>query len=75
MSRAPRKMEEPVWIITGIPSSCALAYSGRGFWYDRAYFLAKLHANVYMEIAGLPPQKLLDYFPELERVAQGDLWL
>lgn len=46
-----------------------LVHSGRGFWYDRAFFLARLHANVYMEIAGLPPQKLLDYFPELERVA------
>jgi predicted TIM-barrel fold metal-dependent hydrolase len=46
-----------------------MVHSGRGFWYDRAYFLAKLHANVYMEISGLPPQKLLTYFPELERVA------
>jgi predicted TIM-barrel fold metal-dependent hydrolase len=46
-----------------------MVHSGRGFWYERAYFLAKLHANVYMEISGLPPQKLLDYFPELERVA------
>jgi predicted TIM-barrel fold metal-dependent hydrolase len=46
-----------------------MVHSGRGFWYDRAYFLAKLHANMYMEISGLPPQKLLDYFPELERVA------
>jgi predicted TIM-barrel fold metal-dependent hydrolase len=45
-----------------------MAHSGRGVWYDRAYFLAKLHANVYMEIAGLPPQKLLGYFPELERI-------
>jgi len=46
-----------------------MAHSGRGFWYDRAFFLAKLHNNVYMEIAGLPPQKLLVYFPELERIA------
>jgi len=46
-----------------------MVHSGRGFWYDRAYFLAKLHPNVYMEISGLPPQKLLTYFPELERVA------
>ena len=46
-----------------------MVHSGRGFWYDRAYFLTKLHANVYMEISGLPPQKLLGYFPELERVA------
>ena len=46
-----------------------MVHSGRGFWYDRAFFLAKLHANLYMEIAGLPPQKLLTYFPELERLA------
>ena len=46
-----------------------MVHSGRGFWYDRAYFLAKLHPNVYMEIAGLPPQKLLEYFPEIEKVA------
>lgn len=44
-------------------------HSGRGFWYNRAAFLARLHPNVYMEIAGLPPQKLLTYFPELERLA------
>lgn len=42
-------------------------HSGRGFWYDRALFLARLHENLYMEIAGLPPQKLLTYFPDLER--------
>jgi hypothetical protein len=46
-----------------------MVHSGRGFWYDRAFFLAKLHTNLYMEIAGLPPQKLLTYFPELERLA------
>jgi len=46
-----------------------MVHSGRGIWYDRAYFLAKLHPNLYLEISGLPPQKLLDYFPELERVA------
>ena len=45
-----------------------MAHSGRGVWHDRAYFLAKIHANVYMEISGLPPQKLLSYFPELERI-------
>jgi len=44
-----------------------MAHSGRGFWYDRAFFLSKLHANVFMEISGLPPAKLLTYFPELAR--------
>lgn len=44
-----------------------MAHSGRGFWYDRAFFLSKIHKNVYMEISGLPPQQLLQYFPELEK--------
>jgi predicted TIM-barrel fold metal-dependent hydrolase len=46
-----------------------MAHSGRGFWYDAAFFLAQLHQNVYMEITGLPPLKLPAYFPNLERNA------
>lgn len=46
-----------------------ITHGGRPFWYDRSYALARLHANVYIDIAGLPPRKLLDYFPELPRVA------
>lgn len=44
-----------------------MAHSGRGFWYDRAFFLSRLHPNVHMEISGLPPARLLEYFPELPR--------
>lgn len=46
-----------------------LVHGGRGFWYDRAAFLARLHENVYLEIAGLPPKNLLKYFPDLERIS------
>jgi len=46
-----------------------MVHSGRGFWYDQAFFLARLHPNLYIEIAGLPPQRLLTYFPEFERNA------
>jgi predicted TIM-barrel fold metal-dependent hydrolase len=46
-----------------------MAHSGRGFWYEAAFFMAQLHRNVYMEIAGLPPLKLPAYFPNLERNA------
>jgi hypothetical protein len=47
-----------------------MAHAGRGFWYDRAFFLAKLHANLYLEISGLPPSKLMSYFPELDRLTE-----
>jgi len=46
-----------------------MSHAGRGFWYDRAFFLAKLHKNIYLDITGLPPKKLLTYFPELEKIA------
>ncbi len=46
-----------------------MCHCGRPFWYDKAFGLARLHENVYMEISGLPPRKLLTYFPELARVA------
>jgi len=45
------------------------AHSGRGFWYEAAFFLAQLHPHVHMEISGLPPQNLLKYFPDLEKNA------
>lgn len=49
-------------------------HSGRGFWYAPAFFLAQLHAHVYMEISGLPPQNLLKYFPDLEKNADKILF-
>lgn len=51
-----------------------MAHSGRGFWYDKAFFLAQMHPNIYMEIAGLPPQNLLTYFPRLEKLAHKVLF-
>ena len=55
-------------VATDFPDlTLVMAHSGRGFWYDRAFFLSRLHANVYMELSGLPPSKLLTFFPELAR--------
>ncbi len=55
-------------VATDFPNlNLIMAHSGRGFWYDRAFFLSKHHANVYMELSGLPPSKLMTYFPELAR--------
>jgi predicted TIM-barrel fold metal-dependent hydrolase len=51
-----------------------MAHSGRGFWYDRAFFLSKLHANLYMELSGLPPAKLMGWFPELARHTQKTIF-
>ena len=46
-----------------------MAHSGRPFWYSQAFWMARRHENVYLEISGLPGRKLLEYFPDLEKVA------
>jgi predicted TIM-barrel fold metal-dependent hydrolase len=47
-----------------------LAHGGRGWWYDQAAFLALMKPNVWLEVSGLPPQRLADYYgPSLRRLA------
>ncbi len=46
-----------------------MSHGGRGFWYGAALTLARLHPNVWLDVTGLPPHKLLDYFPDLPKVA------
>ena len=48
-----------------------LAHGGRGWWYDAAASLALLHENVWIELSGLPPQRLPHYYArfDLRRLA------
>ncbi len=47
-----------------------LAHGGRGWWYDQAAFLALMRPNVWLEVSGLPPRRLPDYYgPALPRLA------
>ena len=39
-----------------------LAHGGRGWWYDAAASLALLHENVWIELSGLPPRRLPEYY-------------
>jgi len=39
-----------------------LAHGGRGWWYDAAAFLALSYENVWIELSGLPPQRLPEYY-------------
>ena len=47
-----------------------LAHAGRPFWYEQAFWMARRHDNVYLEISGLPAKNLLVYFPRLEELAE-----
>ncbi|MDP9485939.1 MAG: amidohydrolase family protein, partial [Actinomycetota bacterium] len=39
-----------------------LAHGGRGWWYDAAAFITLMRPNVWIEVSGLPPKKLPDYY-------------
>jgi predicted TIM-barrel fold metal-dependent hydrolase len=51
-----------------------LAHGGRPLWMEEAFFLVRRHKNMHMDISGIPPQKLLEYFPRLEEIAGKVLW-
>jgi uncharacterized protein len=39
-----------------------LAHGGRGWWYDAAAFMALASERVWIELSGLPPSRLRDYY-------------
>ncbi|HYC58342.1 MAG TPA: amidohydrolase family protein [Thermoanaerobaculia bacterium] len=51
-----------------------LAHAGRPLYGETAMFLARRHANVHLDISGIPPKHLLRYVPRLTSIADKVLW-
>jgi len=51
-----------------------LCHGGRGFWYEIAEYLTRTSENVYIDVSGLPPKNLLQYFPNLRRFPEKFLF-
>lgn len=51
-----------------------LAHGGRPFWMGEAFFVLRRHKNVFFEVSGIPPAKLLEYFPRLAQLAHKTVW-
>jgi predicted TIM-barrel fold metal-dependent hydrolase len=51
-----------------------MAHGGRPLWMDEAFFVLRRHKNVFLELSGIPPQKLLSYFPRLAEVGDRVVW-
>jgi predicted TIM-barrel fold metal-dependent hydrolase len=51
-----------------------LAHGGRPIWMDAAFFIVRRHPNVHLELSGIPPAKLLEWFPRLEEIADKTVW-
>ena len=51
-----------------------LAHAGRPLYMPTATFLARRHPNVFLDLSGIPPRKLLEYLPRLEEISDKCLW-
>jgi len=51
-----------------------MAHGGRPLWMDEAFFILRRHRNVHLDVSGIPPLKLLEYFPRLEEIGDRVLW-
>ena len=55
-------------------TTLVLCHAGRPLWYDTAFFLARRHPNVWLDVSGIPPKRLLDVLPRLGDVADRVIW-
>lgn len=51
-----------------------LAHGGRPLWMNTSFFLLRRHANVFLDVSGIPPKALLKYFPRLDEIADKTLF-
>lgn len=46
-----------------------MAHGGRPLWMDEAFFLMRRFPTFFLDISGIPPRRLLDYFPRISEIA------
>jgi len=51
-----------------------MAHGGRPLYMEEAFFILRRHKNVWLDVSGIPPAKLLQYFPRLAELAERVLW-
>jgi predicted TIM-barrel fold metal-dependent hydrolase len=55
-------------------TTLVLCHAGRPLWYDTAFFLARRHPNVMLDISSIPPKRLLEVLPRITEMADRVLW-
>lgn len=51
-----------------------IAHGGRPLYMNESFFLVRRFNNVFLEISGIPPHKLLEYFPRIEEIADKTVY-
>ncbi len=76
--RARNRYSDPLFVedvaIDFPDLSIVLAHGGRPIWTETAVFLARRFPNVWLEVSGVPPGRLLEYFPQLPRISEKVLF-
>jgi predicted TIM-barrel fold metal-dependent hydrolase len=52
-----------------------LAHGGRGWWYDAAAFMALSNPKVWIELSGLPPKRLPEYYSSFDLGRLARKWI
>jgi uncharacterized protein len=52
-----------------------LAHGGRGWWYDAAAFMALTNETVWIELSGLPPKRLPEYYARYDLARLARRWI
>ncbi len=70
--RARNRFADPLYlddVAVDFPDlTIVLAHGGRPIWTETAVMLARRFPNVWLELSGMPPARLLDYFPQLPKI-------
>jgi predicted TIM-barrel fold metal-dependent hydrolase len=51
-----------------------LAHGGRPLYMNEALFVLRRHRRTWLDVSGIPPAKLLEYFPRLAELGDRVLW-
>lgn len=51
-----------------------MAHGGRPLYMETCFFLLRRHRNLHIDVSGIPPGRLLQYFPRLEDIADRAIW-
>jgi predicted TIM-barrel fold metal-dependent hydrolase len=51
-----------------------MAHGGRPLYMQEAFFILRRHRRVMLDLSGIPPRALLEYFPRIEELESQLLW-
>ena len=51
-----------------------MAHGGRPLYMAEAFFVLRRHRQVWLDVSGIPPARLLEYFPRLAELGDRVLW-